>query len=156
MIILGIDPGSVRIGYGVIRKKQGQLIHLESGLLKLPQADYGSRLVAIEEELSKLLKKTQPSRVGLEKLFFVKNVKTALDVAQARGVIISAITRRFIPLFEVAPSEVKVAVAGDGGAPKGSVAKMVNYILDLQERRVVDDITDALAVAIAISNLRDN
>lgn len=152
MIILGIDPGSVRIGYGVIKKDRGKLTHIESGLLKLPRARHEDRLVAIEKNLGALLRRVRPDRVGLEKLFFVKNQKTALDVAQARGVILSAVAKKSIFLFEVAPSEVKLAVTGDGRAPKKSVAKMVNYFLDFEQKNVVDDVTDALAIAITISN----
>lgn len=152
MIILGIDPGSVRVGYGVIKKDHGKLTHLESGLLEIPRARYEERLTVLEKNLNILLEKARPNRVGLEKLFFVKNLKTAISVAQARGVILNTITKKSIPVFEVTPSEVKLAIAGDGRAPKKSVAKMVNYFLDLETKNLIDDITDALAIAIAISN----
>ncbi|MCP6720104.1 MAG: crossover junction endodeoxyribonuclease RuvC [Patescibacteria group bacterium] len=152
MIILGIDPGSVRIGYGVIKKNHGKLTHLKSGLLKLPQTDHANRLVAIEKDLNNLLQKFQPDRVGLEKLFFVKNQKTALGVSEARGVILNTLAKKSLPFFEITPSEVKLAVTGDGRASKKSVAKMVNYFLGLELGNVViDDITDALAIAIAVS-----
>lgn len=151
MIILGIDPGSVRIGYGVIKRNYGKLVHLESGLLKLPQTDHANRLIALEKSLGVLLQRFQPDRIGLEKLFFAKNQKTALQVAEARGVILSTLAKQSLPLSEISPSEVKLAVTGDGRASKKSVAKMVNYFLGSDLKSVVDDVTDALAIAIAIS-----
>ena len=151
MIILGIDPGSVRIGYGVIKRDYGKLAHLESGLLKIPQTNHTNRLTALEKSLDILLQRFQPDRVGLEKLFFAKNQKTALRVAEARGVILNTLTKRSLLFSEVSPSEVKLAVTGDGRASKKSVAKMVNYFLGLNLKSVVDDVTDALAIAITIS-----
>ncbi len=151
MIILGIDPGSVRIGYGVIKRNYGKLVHLESGLLKLPQTDHANRLIALEKSLGVLLQRFQPDRIGLERLFFAKNRKTALQVAEARGVILNTLAKQSLLFSEISPSEVKLAVTGDGRASKKSVAKMVNYFLGLNLKSVVDDVTDALAIAIAIS-----
>ncbi len=149
MIILGIDPGTVRVGYGVIEKNGGKLIHLESGLIKLPDENYEVRLVALEKNLKELLRKFRPDRVGLERLFFEKNRKTAIRVAEARGVILKTIVQYSIPLKELNPKEVKLAVTGDGNASKNGVEKMVKYFLKLGPLKMVDDVSDALAIAIA-------
>jgi crossover junction endodeoxyribonuclease RuvC len=152
MIILGIDPGTSRIGYGLVRKEGGKLKHLESGLVKFPENDQREKLVILEEEIKKVIDEHKPDRVGVEKLYFTKNKKTALSVAEARGVILNTIIKSGTPFFEIGPGEVKLAVTGDGRATKAAVAKMVNYFLELGSRKVVDDVSDALAIAIAVSN----
>ncbi len=152
MIILGIDPGTTRIGYGVIRKNSGSLEYLDSGLIKLSNADSKKNLVVLEKEIKTIIKKHKPARTGLEKLYFTKNKKTAIAVAEARGVILNTIIKTGTPFFEIGPSEVKLAVTGDGRASKESVAKMVNYFLGIKIKKTEDDISDALAIAIAISN----
>ena len=152
MIILGIDPGTTRIGYGAIGKNGGALEHLESGLIELKTANHGEKLAALEKEIKIVIRRTKPARIGLEKLYFTKNKKTALAVAEARGIILNTITKTGIPLFEVGPNEVKFAVAGNGRASKESVAKMVNYFLKIKPRKMTDDVSDALAIAIAVSN----
>ncbi|KKU94504.1 MAG: Crossover junction endodeoxyribonuclease RuvC [Candidatus Jorgensenbacteria bacterium GW2011_GWA1_48_13] len=153
MIILGIDPGTVRVGYGVIEKNGGKLTHLESGLIKLPAENYEVRLVALEKNLKELLRKFRPDRVGLERLFFEKNRKTAIRVAEARGVILKTIVQNSIPLKELNPKEVKLAVTGDGNASKDGVGKMVKYFLKLGSLKMLDDVSDALAIAIAAASL---
>ncbi len=152
MVILGIDPGSVKVGYGVIKKEDGELSYLEGGLIKLPRLNYEKRLIVLEEAMEKLLKRVRPARVGLEKLFFVKNQKSAFEVAQARGVILNIISKSNVPLFEVGPNEVKLSIAGNGRAPKEAVAKMVNLFLNIGPQKVAYDISDALAIAIAVSS----
>ncbi|MFH0712927.1 MAG: crossover junction endodeoxyribonuclease RuvC [Candidatus Jorgensenbacteria bacterium] len=154
MVILGIDPGTTRIGYGVIKKNGGSLEHLESGLIELTATNHGEKLVALEEKIKAVIRKTGPARIGVEKLYFTKNKKTALAVAEARGVILNTIMKTGIPLFEVGPNEVKFAVTGNGRASKESVAKMVNYFLKIKPKKMVDDVSDALAIAIAVSNKR--
>lgn len=151
MIILGIDPGTVRIGYGFIEKRGGKLIHLESGLIKLAGDSHLDRLVSLEKNLDVLLQRFQPDKTGIEKLFFVKNRKTAFSVAEARGIILKLIAEKTITLKEVTPREVKLAVTGDGGASKQAVARMVRFFLSLNSDRLIDDVTDALAVAIAVA-----
>ncbi len=153
MVILGIDPGTTRIGYGAIQKDGATLIYITSGALII-KGNTSEKLVSLEQTLSKLLKDIRPERVGVEKLFFSKNKKTALDVAQARGVIICSIARQAIPIIEVSPSEMKLAVTGDGRASKAGVAKMVRQFLNVPTEQMLDDVTDALGVAISISNQR--
>lgn len=151
MIILGIDPGSTRIGYGLIESRGSGLRYLGSGLLPVPGRTKADRLVGLERSLDALLKETAPKRVGIERLFFAKNKKTAFEVAEARGVIMATVTKHGVLVVEVSPGEVKSAVTGDGRASKSGVALMVARLLALPERRRLDDETDALAVAIAVA-----
>lgn len=152
MITLGIDPGSTRAGYGVIIKTHGVLSHMESGLLHVQASTKAARLVELEHSLSLVLARVRPNRVGIEKLYFSKNQKTALEVAQARGVLLAAVAKQGIPLREFTPGEVKLAVTGDGNATKKGVALMVGRFLHLPSKeKLLDDVTDALAIAIAAS-----
>ncbi len=148
-IILGIDPGSVRIGYGLIKKDKRGLSYQKSGLLEIPKKQ--PYLVLLEKKINQILAKEKPDLVALEKLYFVKNQKTALEVAQSRGVIVCSILKRKIPLIELNPSQIKLAITGNGRADKKEVAKMVKLILKLKNFQKIDDVTDALAIAIAAS-----
>lgn len=154
MIILGIDPGSTRVGYGAIKSEKSKLEYFRAGLLEIPRGTKSEQLLSLERSFEKLLNELKPSKTGLEKLFFFKNKKTVIEVAQARGVILSVLARKGIPLVELTPSEIKMSVTGNGRASKQAVAKMVSYFLNLNGKKLIDDITDALAVAIAISNKR--
>lgn len=155
MIVLGIDPGTTRIGYGVIEVSGNSLRHITSGILPLTTREMGAeRLLEIGISLEQLLKRTNPEKVGIERLFFSKNKKTALAVAEARGVLVATIARNNIPLFELAPNEVKLAVTGNGNSKKTAVAKMVSLLLRLDVSNLLDDATDALAIAIASANKR--
>lgn len=148
MKIIGIDPGSTRVGYGVIEKKNNDLRFIRAGLLKISSKDKGERLLELEKSFSQLLKKEKPDLVILEKLYFVKNMKTALEVAQSRGVLTLTIIKYKIPLLEYTPLEIKQGVTGYGMADKKSVAKMVNKILKIKKISKYDDVSDALAAAI--------
>ncbi|NCO15240.1 crossover junction endodeoxyribonuclease RuvC [Candidatus Wolfebacteria bacterium CG18_big_fil_WC_8_21_14_2_50_39_7] len=148
MKIIGIDPGSARVGYGVIEKKNNGLRFIRAGLLKISSKDKGKRLLELEKSFSQLLKKEKPDLVVLEKLYFMKNMKTALEVAQSRGVLTLTIIKYKIPLLEYTPLEIKQGVTGYGMADKKSVAKMVNKILKIKKISKYDDMTDALAAAI--------
>lgn len=149
MIVLGIDPGTHRIGYGIIEKTGNILSFLEAGLLNLDETL--PRLSAIELSLETLLMRSHPNRAGLERLFFTRNQKTAISVAQARGVLLNVLEKKKIPLFEFSPSEIKLAVAGSGTADKKAVALMTFRFLSMRSERFPDDVTDALAIAIAAS-----
>ena len=153
MKILGIDPGSVRVGYGLIDKEKGDLKFIRAGLLKISAKNKNQRLLDLEKSFSQLLKKGKPDLVALEKLFFVKNQKTALEVGQSRGVLILIILKNKLPLIEISPSEAKLIVSGDGRASKEAVAKMVGYCLKIDTAKQIDDATDALALAIAASSI---
>ncbi len=154
--VLGIDPGTSRIGYGLIERSGGDFKHIESGLLPIDPDGRSDieRLTAIGRAIRKLVRQTEPDVIGVEKLFFTKNKKTAMRVAEARGVILEAAAAGGARLVEISPVTVKIAVTGDGRAGKAGVAKMTNLILGMPPRRVVDDVTDALAIAIAASSER--
>lgn len=154
-LILGIDPGSVRIGYGLIKKQGSDLHHIQSGILKIPaEIKKEQQLYALEVEIKQLVTRHHPDRIGIEKLFFVRNQKTAIEVAQARGVILSAIAELNLPFKEFTPTEVKQAITGNGNAPKSAVARMVRMMIkgDI-DPHLIDDASDALAIAIIISGI---
>lgn len=157
MLILGIDPGSTRVGYGLIEKNKGKLTLIKGGLLKIVAEDKSERLLNLEKSFSQLIKKQKPDLAAMEKLFFVKNLKTGLEVAQSRGVLTLIISQRKIPLIEYTPSEIKMAVTGYGKADKKAVARMVMKILNVDKIGGPDDVSDALATAIcAAHNLKLN
>ncbi|MEK9130149.1 MAG: crossover junction endodeoxyribonuclease RuvC [Patescibacteria group bacterium] len=152
MIILGIDPGLAITGYGIINKaedKSQEIKLIDYGCiftdLKLSTTE---RLEKIHCELTKILKKYQPDRVAVEKIFFAKNTKTALSVGEARGVILLTIEQKKIPFFEFTPLQVKQAVTSYGRATKQQIQQMVKIILNLKEIPKPDDAADALAIAI--------
>jgi crossover junction endodeoxyribonuclease RuvC len=144
MRILGIDPGITRIGFGLI----------ETAPLKL--INYGTletkNLLDMEKKFGALLKNHQPQIVAVETLFLTKNRKTAIEVAQARGVLLFKTLKNHIDLVELGPMQVKQAVTGWGRADKRAVAKMVKIILNIKTLTGYDDASDALAIAIAAAN----
>lgn len=148
MKILGIDPGSTRVGYGLIKKDGSKLKFLKSGILKIVSKDKSQRLVELEESFFGLLKKEGPDLAVLEKLFFMRNLKTALEVAQSRGVLTLLIVKYKISLLEFTPLEIKQNVCGYGMADKKTVAKAVMKILNIKKIDGGDDAADALAAAI--------
>ncbi|HOX21689.1 MAG TPA: crossover junction endodeoxyribonuclease RuvC [Candidatus Paceibacterota bacterium] len=153
--ILGIDPGTKRVGYGLIEvNKKGQFQALDFGCLETKLKDEGEILEEIFQKISQLLKKHRPDLMALEKLFFFKNHKTAFQVSQARGVIILAGQNQKIPIFQPTPLEIKVCLTGYGRAEKQQVALMVKNALKLEKIPKLDDTTDALACAIAGHYLR--
>ena len=156
MKILGIDPGSTRVGYGVINKEGNNLKFLRAGLLKISAKNKNQRLLDLEKSFILLLKKERPDLVALEKLYFVKNQKTALEVGQSRGVLVLIISKNKLPLIEISPSEAKLIVSGDGRASKKAVAKMVGYCLKINTTGQIDDATDALSLAIAAASICRN
>lgn len=155
MILLGIDPGIADMGYGVISKDKGKETCLAYGSVKTPAGmDFPKRLALLAAELEKLLVQWRPAAAGIEKLYFQKNVKTAISVAEARGVIRLCIERAGVPCREFNPSDVKIAVCGQGNAPKDQVQRMVKTLLRLDKIPKPDDAADALALAITLANHR--
>ena len=155
MRILGIDPGIADTGWGVIEKnKSGELKCLDYGSIQTSaKLSLSERLVLLNNGLDEIIKKYKPSVAGVEELFFYKNVKTALIVGHARGVILLNIRKHNLDLKEFTPLQVKQAVSTYGRANKAQVQKMVKIILNLKEVPRPDDAADALAVAICASNL---
>ena len=148
MIALGIDPGTRRIGYGVILAQKSEAVFIEAGILPVTSTDDVSALYETKKALDKLITKHKPDVLAVEKLFFAKNRTTALAVAQARGVILLAAREHNVLVREYAPNEVKAGVTGYGAADKKAVLKMVRFILKQPGLSVIDDASDALALAI--------
>jgi len=152
-IILGIDPGIADTGYGIIQTDGSRLVCLAYGSIKTPAGtDLVDRLAKLYLELDKIIKKYRPQLAAVEELFFNKNVRTALIVGQARGVVLLALRHNKLPLSNFTPSQVKQAVSAYGQASKLQVQKMVKTILGLDCLPQPDDAADALAVAICALN----
>ncbi len=152
-VILGIDPGLADTGFGVIKKTKSRLELIDYGCIrtkaKEPTED---RLLEIANFLDKIIKKYQPDVIAVEKLFFCKNVKTALAVGQARGVIILAAGKHQLQLHEFTPLQVKMALTTYGKASKNQVQQMVKIILGLKQIPKPDDAADALAAAVCCAH----
>jgi crossover junction endodeoxyribonuclease RuvC len=150
MLAIGIDPGTATTGYGVVRDNQdGSLTAIDFGvILTSAEADMPDRLLELYRQLKQIILLHQPDTSSVEKLFFQKNVRTALSVGQARGVVLLTLAEAGLPVFEYTPLEVKQAVAGYGGADKNQVQQMVRALLGLEDIPRPDDAADALAVAI--------
>ena len=151
MKILGIDPGSTRAGYGLIEIKNGEYKLLKSGILKISATDKHKRLLELAHSYSVLLKKEKPDLAAFEKLFFVKNIKTGMEVAQSRGVLVLITLENKIDFVELAPSEIKLNIAGYGNADKKAVAKMAARIIGIDKIEGPDDVSDAVAIALVAS-----
>jgi crossover junction endodeoxyribonuclease RuvC len=150
MLVVGIDPGTARTGYGFVRETpQGKLEVVAYGVIQTPARQVPqSRLLQIFQELKNLLLLYRPESAAVEKLFFQRNVSTAISVGEARGVALLALAELGVETAEYTPLEVKQAVAGYGGADKSQVQQMVRTLLGLAEIPRPDDAADALAVAI--------
>lgn len=149
MRILGIDPGTNRIGYGFIESQGQKLKLICSGIIKISEKE-NQKFLILGEKFDELIKRLKPDLAAIEKLYFSKNQKTAIEVAQARGILLFLLIKSKIPVIECAPSEIKGQITGYGLSDKIAVAKMVNKILKIN-LNVIDDITDAIAVAISAS-----
>jgi crossover junction endodeoxyribonuclease RuvC len=156
MIVVGIDPGTATTGYGFIHETpDGTLQAIDYGVILTPAGMAAEkRLKLLYEQLNKLILFHRPHEAAVEKLFFQKNVKTAIAVGQARGVIMLALAQVEIDIGEYTPLEVKQAVAGYGGADKKQVQEMVKALLLLDAIPKPDDAADALAIAICHLNSR--
>jgi crossover junction endodeoxyribonuclease RuvC len=149
MVILGVDPGTARCGYGIIEESGSSLKLVDCGLIATPPGTADAdRLIAIYNRLTELIASFQPEAVAVEQLFYGNNSRTAMAVGQARGVILLAAALGGLQTAEYAPVQVKQAVSGYGAADKQQVKSMVKTILNLKELKGHDDVSDALAVAI--------
>lgn len=149
MLILGIDPGYAIIGWGVIRFERGKYIPVDFGAVTTNAGvPFNRRLELIYDRLNELLDTHHPDAVAVEKLYFQTNAKTAIDVAQARGVIMLALQKHGVPVYEYTPLQVKSAVTGFGQAQKPQVMEMTKRLLRLKAVPKPDDTADALAIAI--------
>lgn len=155
MIILGIDPGTARVGYGAITKDASGLRLLRSGLLRIRSGDPHTRLLELAQSFTALLRAVRPHCVALEKIYFSKNQTTGIAVAEARGILTLLILQHKIPLLEFTPLEMKRGLTGYGLASKRAVMLTVARLLHMKQLRGGDDAADALALAIvAAGNTR--
>ena len=149
MRVLGVDPGTLTSGYGIVAEEDHKLFHVASGgITPSAKQPFPARLKKIYEELEKIIGKYHPHVVVVEDLFVSKNIKSALKLGHARGVAILVAMNAGLPVFEYAPLEVKQAVVGSGKAEKKQVQMMVKALLDLPKVPHPADAADALAAAI--------
>lgn len=149
MLIIGIDPGTATTGYGLVRETKGNIEVVDYGvILTSPNDRPENRLLQLSDELTKILLLHKPQSGGVEKLFFQRNVTSAISVGQARGVVLLSLAKYQISVGEYTPMEVKQAVTGYGGADKKQVQQMVKALLGLEDIPRPDDAADALAIAI--------
>jgi len=151
LIILGIDPGITRIGFGVVESNGNNLSCLAYGILKNTGKGPGIYKDAADK-VSKIINKYKPDAVAVEKLFFFKNQKTAIPVAQMRGVMLWAIENSGLPFYEFTPLEIKSAITNYGRAEKKQVQNMVRLILKITTDIKPDDAADALAIAVCCAS----
>ena len=147
--IIGIDPGIARTGFGIVAKEGVKLYAIEYGcIFTKTKKSASNRLFEIYQELLRVIKKYKPDELAIERLFFAKNVKTALTVSEARGAILLLAGEIGLPVKEFTPLQVKQALTGFGRADKTQMQKMVKLILGLSEIPKPDDAADALAIAL--------
>lgn len=154
MRILGIDPGYAIVGWGVLDYEKNKFSIVDFGAITTEAGTpFPERLQIIYEDISYILNSTQPQAIAMEKLFFQNNQKTAIDVAQARGVLMLAAQQHCIDVFEYTPLQVKQAIVGYGKAEKKQVMEMTRQVLGLEKVPKPDDTADALAMAICHAHI---
>ncbi|MBI5368032.1 MAG: crossover junction endodeoxyribonuclease RuvC [Planctomycetes bacterium] len=156
MKILGIDPGTRFVGYGVIRAERGALTLEDYGTVAARGAELAPRLDSVYRGITEILERHRPDCVAIEDVFYAKNVKTTVKLGEARGVILLAAFRAGIAIAEYSPASVKKAVVGNGQASKPQVQLMVRAILRLRETPRPDHAADALALAVCHSHRMRN
>ncbi len=148
MIVIGVDPGFGILGYGVLRISGNFCEHVGHGVIETEKNTLmTTRLKILYEELNRLFDAYKPQEIAIEKLFFFRNVTTAISVGEARGVALLVAAQRGVEVFEYTPHQVKKAIAGSGKATKKDVQRMVKMFLNLKEIPKPDDAADALAIA---------
>ncbi len=153
MVILGIDPGVAIVGYGLIENRQNKLRLITYGCIyTAAQKQHAQRLAEISQQFKKIIKDYQPDILAIEELFFCKNVKTALKVGEARGIILSQAMQAKLPIYEYTPLQVKQAMTGYGRADKNQIQQMVKMVLGLKQIPKPDDAADAVAIAITCAH----
>jgi crossover junction endodeoxyribonuclease RuvC len=154
--ILGIDPGTATVGYGaVIHSENNELVYLGAGVIQTPKEMIaGKRLNMIRCDIIQLIQKFNPDILAVETIFFFKNAKTAMAVAQARGVILEAAASCSVPVAEYTPMQVKLQITGTGKADKRLVQEMVATLFGLSAIIKSDDASDALALAVCHTRLK--
>lgn len=149
MRVLGIDPGTGILGFGIIEASKGKIRLVDAGVIRTPvKEDDAVRLLTIYEELTDIITQTHPTALSVEKLFFARNVTTAITVAQARGVVLLCGRQAGLALAEYTPLQIKMAVTGYGRADKKQVQELVRITLGLATAPKPDDCADAIAAAL--------
>jgi len=149
MRIIGIDPGSGTIGFGVIEASGGRTTLVDAGVIKTKIGNEpGERLVELYEGMKEIIKLAKPDQASVEKLFFAQNVTTAMAVSQSRGVIMLALAEAGLPIGEYTPLRIKMSMTGYGRASKAQIQEMVRVQLSLKTKPKPDDCADALAAAL--------
>ncbi len=149
MRILGVDPGTIFTGYGIIDFEENELKHVASGFVKIPTTkEMSPRLEVIYEELNRLIKQFKPDEFALETAFYGKNVQSALKIGYARGVSMLVASHNGISIKEYSPREIKKSVVGSGASTKEQVQFMIKKLLAIRKTKMKFDESDALAVAI--------
>jgi crossover junction endodeoxyribonuclease RuvC len=151
MIALGFDPGTRRIGFGVVERKFGDVKFIAADIMDITATEDIAAIREIKRDTDRIIKKYKPDVIGVERLFFATNQKTAIAVAQARGVILLAAAEAGVTIKEYAPNEIKSGITGYGSADKKAVLKMVRFTLHEPDLMMIDDASDALAIAIMAS-----
>lgn len=155
--ILGIDPGTTLIGWGVIDSAKGQVRPLKYGCISPGQKkDRAERLLHLYESLCDIIEKNKPDELAIEELFFFKNAKTVISVAEARGVAILAAKKAGLKIYEYTPLQVKQALTGYGRADKKQIQEMVKITCKLKDCPKPDDAADAMAIAICHAQTNQN
>ncbi|MBK68499.1 MAG: crossover junction endodeoxyribonuclease RuvC [Legionellales bacterium] len=153
--ILGIDPGSINTGYGIIESKGNHNKHIKNGIIKVKGNTLGEKLKIINTNVIKIIEEFQPDEIAIEKVFMHRNADSALKLGQARGAAITACAMNDLPLFEYSANQVKQACVGKGHASKEQVQHMIKVLLCL-EKKPLTDAADALAIALCHANSRES
>jgi len=153
--ILGIDPGSINTGYGIIESKGNHNKHINNGVIKVKAETLAEKLKIINSEVTTIIKIFEPDEIAIEKVFMHRNADSALKLGQARGAAITACAMKGIPLFEYSANQVKQACVGKGHATKEQVQHMIKILLCL-EKKPLADAADALAIALCHANSRES
>ena len=153
--ILGIDPGSINTGYGIIESKGTHNKHIKNGIIKVKGNTLGEKLKIINTNVIKIIEEFQPDEIAIEKVFMHRNADSALKLGQARGAAITACAMNDLPLFEYSANQVKQACVGKGHASKEQVQHMIKILLCL-EKKPLTDAADALAIALCHANSRES
>jgi crossover junction endodeoxyribonuclease RuvC len=153
VIVLGIDPGTAALGWGIVEQTAGRMRAIDHGcLVTSPDLPLAERLLAIHRHVGELIALHDPVVVAVERVFFSRNAQTAIAVGHARGVVLLAAAEAGRPVREATPNEVKSAIAGYGAADKQQVQRMVQIVLGMSALPTPDDAADALAIAVCIAN----
>jgi crossover junction endodeoxyribonuclease RuvC len=154
MRVLGIDPGYGRVGWGIVDQVRGEWVHVAHGCIEtFPDDSFLDRLLTIHHKLERIITRFSPTHAAVEQLYFYNNAKTAMDVGQARGVILLTLSSAQLPITELTPLQVKQGLTGYGQADKKQIQDMIARLLGVRIPPSRDDAADALAVAMVGGNV---